>query len=55
MQYNKAYHCPLKKMINGQLSLKDSASAINTKILFILKDLNMDKNKILIEFELCLS
>src|SRR5256885_13038383 len=48
-QRSETYHRPLKKVTNGQLSLEDSASAISTKILSILKDLSMDEDRAFID------
>jgi hypothetical protein len=53
-QRSETYHRPLKKVTNGQLSLEDSASAISTKILSILKDLSMDEDRALIDTDLAL-
>ena len=54
MQRSEIYHCSLKKVTNSQLLLKNSISVISIKILFILKNLNINKNRVLIDTDLAL-
>jgi hypothetical protein len=54
IQRSKSYHPLIKKVINGQLSLKNTVAAISNKTLAIYKQLSMDKNRALIDADLVL-
>jgi hypothetical protein len=54
-QRNKSYYPLIKKITNGQLSLKNTVAAINNKTLAIYKQLGIDKNSVLIDADLVLN
>ena len=53
-QRSESYHVPIKKVINGQLSLEESGLVISEKILSILTKLSIDEDRALIDADLAL-
>jgi hypothetical protein len=53
-QRNKNYYPLIKKVINGQLLLKDAIAAINNKTLTIYKQLSIDEDRAFIDANLAL-